>query len=573
VRLAGKRGERRRNVKRDSSQRRTVELAHLGFYLSAATEPVQAANRVMETSLKFFDWDAGFIALYDSRTDTAKELVNIDTIAGRRVRVPSVLPAKGLTPLMRQVMQDGPRLILRHNEKEGPTTVRFGDTSRVSMSLIFVPVRIEKRNIGVLSVQSYRTNAYKQADLEILQGLADHAAGALARLQAESALKESEERFREISQRLSYHVDNSPLGVVEWGVDMRLTRWSGAAERVFGWKAEEMLGKRMEDLRWVYEEDLPQVKTLAMELRAGEIPRSFSANRNYRKDGSVIYCEWYNSALIGDHGELRSVLSLVLDVTERRLAEARLREAQALLQAHAEKLEETVAGRTAKLQETIAELQHFSYALIHDMRAPLRAMSGFAQIIEEECRQTVTPNGLELCRKIQTSARRLDSLIQDALNYSGATLEDWLVHAVDPGRLLTDLIDSYPDLQKWKGEIHIESPLPVVMGNDAALTQCFSNLLRNAVKFVQPGAVPKVRVWGEKTENRARIWVEDKGIGIPLHAQRRIFDMFQRATAGYEGTGIGLAIVRKVAQRMGGSVGVESEEGEGSRFWVELVAA
>jgi PAS domain S-box-containing protein len=550
-----------------------VELAHLGFYLSAATEPVQAANRVLETALKFFDWDAGFINLYDSRTDTMTELLNMDTIAGRRVRVPAVLPAKGPTPTVQQVMQGGPRLILRHNEKEGPTTVRFGDTSRASMSLMFVPVRIEERNIGVLSVQSYRTKAYKPADLEILQGLADHVAGALARLQAESALKESEERFREISQRLSYHVDNSPLAVVEWGVDMRLTRWSGAAERVFGWKAKEMLGKRMEDLRWVYEEDLPKVETLAMELRAGKIPRSFSANRNYRKDGSVIYCEWYNSALIGDHGELRSVLSLVLDVTERRLAEMSLRDAQALLQAHTEKLEEAVVRRTAKLQETIDELQHFSYALIHDMRAPLRAMSGFAHLIEEECRETVTPKGLELCRKMQTSARRLDSLIGDALNYSDATLEDWPVHAIDPGRLLTELIDLYPDLQKWKGEIHIESPLPLVMGNDAALTQCFSNLLRNAVKFVQPGAAPKVRVWGEKTENRARIWVEDRGIGIPLYAQKRIFDMFQRATADYEGTGIGLAIVRKMAQRMGGTVGVESKEGEGSRFWVELVAA
>ena len=523
--MATKRGERRRKVKGDSPHRRTAELAHLGFFLSAATEPVQAANRVMETSLEFFDWDAGFINLYDARTDTMTELMNVDTIGRRRVRVPSVLQDKSPTPLLRQVMQGGPLLILRQNQKEGPTTVRFGDTNRLSMSLMFVPVRIENRNIGVMSVQSYQAKAYTRADLEILQGLADHVAGALARLQAESALQESQEKFREMSQRLSYHVDNSPLAVVEWGADMRLTRWSGAAQRVFGWQADEVLGKRMEELRWVHEEDAPKVESLAMALRTGESPRSFSANRNYRKDGSVVYCEWYNSALIGDDGELRSVLSLVLDVTERHVAETKLREAQTQLQAHAGKLEETVARRTASLRETIRELEHFSYALIHDMRAPLRAMITFAQFIEEECRNKGISNLLEFCQKIQASAQRLDSLIQDALNYSRAILEDWPVHAVDMDRLLTELIDSYPDLQGWKGAIRIESPLPQVMGNDAALTQCFSNLLRNAVKFVRPGDAPKVRVWAERRGSRVRIWVEDKGIGIRPQVRKRIFDM------------------------------------------------
>src|ERR1051326_3241750 len=232
------------------------------------------------------------------------ELMNVDTIGRRRVRVPSVLQDKSPTPLLRQVMQGGPLLILRQNQKEGPTTVRFGDTNRLSMSLMFVPVRIENRNIGVMSVQSYQAKAYTRADLEILQGLADHAAGALARLQAESALQESQEKFREMSQRLSYHVDNSPLAVVEWGADMRLTRWSGAAERVFGWKAEEVLGKRLEDFRWVHEDDLPKVKMVSAGLRTGESPGCFSANRNYRKDGKVIYCEWYNSSLVGEGGEL-----------------------------------------------------------------------------------------------------------------------------------------------------------------------------------------------------------------------------------------------------------------------------
>jgi signal transduction histidine kinase len=119
----------------------------------------------------------------------------------------------------------------------------------------------------------------------------------------------------------------------------------------------------------------------------------------------------------------------------------------------------------------------------------------------------------------------------------------------------------------------VEGNLPVVIGNEALLTQCFSNLLGNAVKFVAPGKRAEVRVWSERNNGVSRIWVEDSGIGIPKHAQTRLFTMFQKLDNQYEGTGIGLAIVRKVVERMGGRVGVESEPDRGSRFWIELNVA
>ena len=133
-----------------------------------------------------------------------------------------------------------------------------------------------------------------------------------------------EDTLRDLSKRLTYHVDNSPLAVVEWGSDMRIIRWSGAAERIFGWKAKEVLGKRIEDLHWVYEEDFQQVNDVSTDLQTGINPRRFSANRNYRKDGSIVYCEWYNSSLMDESGHLRSILSLVLDVTDRTRMEREL---------------------------------------------------------------------------------------------------------------------------------------------------------------------------------------------------------------------------------------------------------
>jgi len=115
--------------------------------------------------------------------------------------------------------------------------------------------------------------------------------------------------------------------------------------------------------------------------------------------------------------------------------------------------------------------------------------------------------------------------------------------------------------------------MPLVLGYEAGLTQVFSNLLSNAVKFVPPGRTPKVRVWAERRGDCVRLWFEDNGLGIPRQYQRIIWEMFQKLDKDVEGTGIGLALVKKVVERMKGNAGVESQPGHGSRFWVELQPA
>lgn len=272
--------------------------------------------------------------------------------------------------------------------------------------------------------------------------------------------------------------------------------------------------------------------------------------------------------------------ALQVEIEERKRAEALLQEAQTRLQRHAEELEKIVARRTAKLQETVDELEHFSYAIVHDLRAPLRAMQGFAELIEEDTAPVGLPDlTREYLRRIKKAANRMDQLITDALNYSKAAQNEFGLERINLHALVRDLVDTYPNLQRDRADIVIE-PIPDVLGNEAALTQCVSNLLGNAVKFVKPGTRPLIRIWSEDyrpTTNPEplpckfiRVWVEDNGIGIPKDAQARVFRMFERATTEHEGTGVGLAIVRKVAQRMGGDVGVESEPGQGSRFWVVL---
>jgi signal transduction histidine kinase len=191
-------------------------------------------------------------------------------------------------------------------------------------------------------------------------------------------------------------------------------------------------------------------------------------------------------------------------------------------------------------------------------------------MMTEACANCQEQEPKAFLRRISTSAGRMDSLITDALNYSRAVRQELTLLAVDVGALLRGMLDSYPELQPSKARVQIVGEIPLVMGNEAGLTQCFSNLLDNAVKFVKPGQMPQIRISAEQREGSVRVWVQDDGIGIPKVMLPRVFDMFSRGHQGYEGTGIGLALVRKVMDRMGGKVGVESEEGKGSRFWLDL---
>ena len=235
-----------------------------------------------------------------------------------------------------------------------------------------------------------------------------------------------------------------------------------------------------------------------------------------------------------------------------------------------ELLDALVHQRTAQLRESVADLEHFSYTLTHDMRAPLRAMQGYAQILLEEHAPQIDAEGRDHLRRIMAAASRMDHLILDALNYSKVVQAELALSPVDTGPLLHGLLESYPEFQSPGARIELIEPLPTVWGNVSGLTQCFSNLLVNAVKFVTPGQTPHVRVWSEDRGEHVRLWFEDNGIGIAPAYRERIFQMFERLNPVYEGTGVGLALVRKVVERMRGRVGVEPGASGGSRFWLEL---
>lgn len=246
------------------------------------------------------------------------------------------------------------------------------------------------------------------------------------------------------------------------------------------------------------------------------------------------------------------------------------------LQRHASHLEARVAERTRALQDVNAELNAFAYSVSHDLRAPLRSTQGFAQALLEDYGAGLDDVGRDYAQRIVTASRRMDALIQDLLSYSRLSRAEVELQPVDLERVARSAAAVVADAaQPATPVIDVVAPLPPVIGHGGVLSQILQNLIGNGVKFVDPGTVPRVEVSAVRREDHVVVSVADNGIGIAPEYQERIFRVFERLhpLEAYPGTGIGLAIVRKGAERLGGRCGVESRPGGGSRFWVELTAA
>lgn len=244
-------------------------------------------------------------------------------------------------------------------------------------------------------------------------------------------------------------------------------------------------------------------------------------------------------------------------------------------QKSAEALEALVDERTASLRQAVAQMEEFSYSVSHDLRAPARAMCGYAEAILQDHGAQLDDLARDMLTRIQRNGQRMDRLIQDLLTYTRISRREVRLEPVSLEKLIREVVQQYPDLRPERADIEVEGPLPDVMAHEPSLTQVISNLLTNAVKFVPPQSRPRVRVRVDRGPTRARLSFQDNGIGIKPESQPRLFRMFERVHPDkhYEGTGIGLAIVRKAVERMNGIVGVESDGVSGSNFWFELPIA
>jgi PAS domain S-box-containing protein len=373
------------------------------------------------------------------------------------------------------------------------------------------------------------------------------------------------ELAHEAHQRLTFHVENSPLAVVEWDSDFCVSRWSESAERLFGWKAEEVLGKHVTDWHFVFADDVNDVVQLTSKQREGSETRGVLRNRNYTKDGSIVHCEWYNSVLNDDSGKLVSVLSLVLDVTARELAAQE--RAKALLR-------EREAREEAEKADRLKD--EFLATLSHELRTPLTSVLGWATLIRsgdiDEANYAIALETIE--RNARLQARLIDDLLDVSRIITGNLHLE--LKPIDLAPVVEAARDAVRPTAEAKG-IQLRTSLArgecSIKGDSNRLRQVVWNLLLNAIKFTPRGGSVAARLSCQNSS--VILTVADTGEGIDADFLPHVFDRFRQAEGSISrrqgGLGLGLAVVRHLVELHGGNVSAASEgKGRGATFTVEL---
>jgi PAS domain S-box-containing protein len=326
-------------------------------------------------------------------------------------------------------------------------------------------------------------------------------------------------------------------------------------EKTLGFSEQEL--KARAGLDFVHPDERADMEKQLERLRKGDVTTYFEGR--YRcKDGSYRWLGWTAAPFVSE----KLIYIFARDITTRKQHEAAI-----------EGLNRQLEHRVQQLTEANAELEAFNYTISHDLRSPLRSMQGFAQALIEDCNEELNETGKGYTRRIMTSSQYMDTLLQDLLKYSRLSRTEMDRTTLNLESVVNEVIESLSrEVEDKKGAVEIERPLLQVYANLSTLKQVLSNLITNALKFVEEGSSPRIRIRTEQRDGSVRVWVEDNGIGIAQEHQDKIFGLFERLHNAnhYPGTGVGLAIVRKAMERMGGRVGLISKPSQGSRFWLEL---
>jgi PAS domain S-box-containing protein len=364
-----------------------------------------------------------------------------------------------------------------------------------------------------------------------------------AQREAEAKLRESEARFRQ-----TFELAASGICHV---IDGRFARVNRRLCEILGYPERELLGKHVKEVS--YPEDRDVTDAQRARIRAGEIESARFEKRYVRKDGRVVWAD-IAIALVRDvFGVPQYEVAIFDEITERKHAEALLQ------QAHEE------------LKRSNAELEQFAYVASHDLQEPLRMVASYTQLLERRYESKFDNDAREFMAYIVDGAARMKQLIEDLLAYSRVGTRGAEFRRVSAETALRRALFNLRAAIEEAGAVVTHDALPTLPADEMQLTQLFQNLVGNALKF-RSASVPRIHVGVSEKDSEIQFEVRDNGIGIEPQYYQRIFMVFQRLhnKGEYPGTGIGLAICKKVVERHGGRIWVESRLGEGSSFYFTL---
>jgi PAS domain S-box-containing protein len=412
----------------------------------------------------------------------------------------------------------------------------------------------QQRLLGTFAIY-YRTPGLPSVWQRTLIDVATQTAAiAIGRTDAEKTLRASEEKFA-----IAFRASPDAI-IINTITDGRIIEINDAGARLMGYSREELIGGSVVTL-WSNRADRePYVEALRTHGRVTGMEAQF---RDQMGDGRTAMV---SGELIELDGEPH-ILSVARDITQQKRAEAEILKLN-------NELEQRVIERTAQLEVANKELEAFSYSVSHDLKAPLRGIDGYSQLLEESCTTRLDGEERLFLRNIRQGVAQMQELIADLLAYARMERRN-VSNTVLELRLCVDaaLQESRQDSTAAGVTLHSEVPQLTVQGDREGLAIVLRNLLDNAIKFSSTTEAPAVEIGARDEGDKVVLWVRDNGVGFDMKFHERIFDIFSRLQRSeeYPGTGVGLALVRKAMQRMGGRVWAESAPGQGATFFLELM--
>jgi PAS domain S-box-containing protein len=419
-------------------------------------------------------------------------------------------------------------------------------------SMISVPLISKDQVIGVLNLRSVKPNIYSETSLKIAESIGIQIAGAIANTLLFAEHKRTEEALRESERKFKDLYDHAPLGYHEYNAEGYITNVNRTDLDMLGYTAGELIGLPI----WKLSVDEDTVREQIMAKLAGTRPPGKAFERTYRrKDGTTFPVLIEDRLILDERGVIKGIRSTILDITERERMEVALRQ------------------KTEELARSNEDLQQFAYVASHDLQEPLRMVTSYVQLLAKRYGGKLDVDANEFIDFAVDGAIRMRKLINDLLTYSRVGMQGKELSATDSEEVLAESVNDLKVTIEENGALVTHDPLPTVMADRPQLGQLFQNLIGNAIKF-RRDEPPRIHISASRNGNGWTFSVKDNGIGIAPEYSERIFIIFQRlhSRQEYAGTGIGLAICKKIVERHGGHIWVESEVGKGATFCFSLPA-